>query len=307
MARRVSAKLEEGNFKGAVRLLSSDDVIAEHSTATLEALKSKHPCAPSDRRTPVSPDESVLQVSFTESSVRRAIRPISFPAGSSGGVDGLTPQHLKDMITIQGQASHLLTAVTTLVNLIATNGVPESIKPIFFGGRLIALKKKDGGFRPIVVGLSLRRLVSKLMNSYAIDKLSHLFSPIQLGVGVAGGIEAAVHAARRYVDNLNRDEAVVKLDFRNAFNSLRRDSILEAIHASLPEAYSYVHASYASPSHLSFAENIISNEGIQQGDPMGPLLFCLTLHPVLSRCSSELRIAYLDDITLGGNLASLSM
>jgi hypothetical protein len=171
---------------------------------------------------------------------------------------------------------------------------------------LIALKKKD--VRPIVVGLSLRRLVSKLMNSYAIDRLSNLFSPIELGVGVAGSVEAAVHAARRYVDNLSGDEAVVKLDFRNAFNTLRRDSILEAIHATLPEVYSYVHASYASPSHLSLAENIIiSNEGIQQGDPIGPLLFCLTLQPVLSRCGSELRIAYLDDITLGGSLGSLSV
>jgi len=280
--------------------------MADKCTATLQSLQLKHPSPPSDRRPIAPPDESVPQVSFTESSVRRAV--LSFPAGSSGGVDGLTPQHLKDMITIQGQSGPLLTALTSFINLIATHGVPESIKAIFFGGRLIALKKKDGGIRPIVVGLCLRRLVSKLMNNYAIDKISNLISPTQLGVGVAGGVEAAVHAARRYVDNLNKDEAVVKLDFCNAFNTLRRDSILEAIHATLPEMYSYVHASYASSSNLSYDNtNILSQEGIQQGDPIGPMLFCLTLHPVISRCSSELRIAYLDDITLGGHLASLSV
>ena len=48
-------------------------------------------------------------------------------------------------------------------------------------------------------------------------------------------------------------------------------------------------------------EILASAEGIQQGDPLGPLLFCLTIHELCSKLQSELCIFYLDDGTLGGN------
>ena len=40
---KVTSKLEEGNFKGVVRLACAVDVMADHSLETLEALKRKHP------------------------------------------------------------------------------------------------------------------------------------------------------------------------------------------------------------------------------------------------------------------------
>src|SRR6218665_3607289 len=46
-----------------------------------------------------------------------------------------------------------------------------------------------------------------------------------------------------------------------------------------------------------------SQMGPQQGDPLGPLLFCLPLHclqPVLRSMRSSFRIGYLDDLSLGG-------
>ena len=39
LASRVANKLEEGDYKGAVRLASGSDSIADHSPATLESLK----------------------------------------------------------------------------------------------------------------------------------------------------------------------------------------------------------------------------------------------------------------------------
>jgi len=44
----------------------------------------------------------------------------------------------------------------------------------------------------------------------------------------------------------------------------------------------------------------MSNEGPQQGDPIGPLLFCTTIKPLLKSLRSELPLGYLDDLTLGG-------
>jgi len=45
---------------------------------------------------------------------------------------------------------------------------------------------------------------------------------------------------------------------------------------------------------------ISSEDGAQQGDPIGPLLFSNTLQPVLSSLQAHLNLGYLDDVTLGG-------
>ena len=46
---------------------------------------------------------------------------------------------------------------------------------------------------------------------------------------------------------------------------------------------------------------VLSSEGVQQGDPLGPLLFCLSIHKMCVKLKSELAVFYLDDGTLGGN------
>ena len=55
---------------------------------------------------------------------------------------------------------------------------------------------------------------------------------------------------------------------------------------------------------LCLGETVLfSAEGVQQGDPLGPLLFCLVIHPLVLQLKSELKIFYLDDGTLGGTEA----
>ena len=95
---RVSAKLEEGDFKGAVRLASSEDSIAVPSSETLATLREKHPLLHADSAIPlVSTEDHPMPVQVSEDEVARAI--CSFPCGSAGGPDALRPQHLKDMIS----------------------------------------------------------------------------------------------------------------------------------------------------------------------------------------------------------------
>lgn len=93
----------------------------------------------------------------------------------------------------------------------------------------------------------------------------------------------------------------MKLDFQNAFNSVRRDRLLRAVKDLCPEIYSLVSSSYISPSSLFWNDEVLlSAEGIQQGDPLGPLLFCLVLHQFLLPLKSPFCVAYLDDVTIGG-------
>ena len=44
---------------------------------------------------------------------------------------------------------------------------------------------------------------------------------------------------------------------------------------------------------------ILSAEDIQQGDPLGPMLFCLGIHKLVSALSSEFNVFYFDDGTIG--------
>jgi len=91
-------------------------------------------------------------------------------------------------------------APTAFVNLVLAGRRCQShVEAAFFRGRLLALNKKSGGFRPIVIGFTLRRLASKCANSFGINHPENYFYPYQLGVGTPGGCEAAVHAAHRYL------------------------------------------------------------------------------------------------------------
>ena len=131
-----------------------------------------------------------------EDDILRAIR--SFSAGSSGGPDGLRPQHILELVTCREAGAELVLAFT---NVLLDGRCHADVVPILFGGSL-ALQKKSGGVRPIAIGYTWRRLAVKCANSYAISELADLFSPIQIGVGVPGGCEAAVHAARRYAEDM---------------------------------------------------------------------------------------------------------
>jgi hypothetical protein len=136
-----------------------------------------------------------------------------------------------------------------------------------------------------------------------VAKLVTYFSPRQLGIGTSGGCEAAVHAARRFLLSLDDDSVLVKLDFSNAFNCIHRDAVLLAVHDKLPEICNFCRLAYGQSSILVFGDfQILSAEGIQQGDPLGPLLFCLTIQPLLSSLRSALTIGFMDDLTLGGHL-----
>ena len=95
----MSAKLEEGDFKGADRLVCSEDCLTDLDEETLAALKSKHPPPHTDTLFPPAPKEdSTFFTSILEGEVAKAI--ISFPKGSAGGSNGLSPQHLKDLIDV---------------------------------------------------------------------------------------------------------------------------------------------------------------------------------------------------------------
>ena len=100
---------------------------------------------------------------------------------------------------------------------------------------------------------------------------------------------------------------IVKLDFINAFNSVRRDVVLDAAAQNTPELYRFVHAACSCEHILAFGEHqILSTDDFQQGDRLSALEFCEAVQPLLSRCESEVEIGFMDDFTLSGQLDTVA-
>ena len=130
-------------------------------------------------------------------------------------------------------------------------------------------------------------------------KCKQLFFPHQR-VGTPKGVESAVHAVRAFVQNEKTvNKVLLKVDFKNAFNQIRRDVVLLKVKNLVPEIYSFVYQCYATSSDLFFGDTykIESQEGVQQGDPLGPFLFSLGSMDLIEPCQSELKVFYLDNGT----------
>jgi hypothetical protein len=93
----------------------------------------------------------------------------------------------------------------------------------------------------------------------------------------------------------NNYKVVLKVDFANAFNSIKRDKMLTEIKNEFPLLYPFLDQS----SFLFFGEKTIPSEvGVQQGDPCGPMTFSATIQPFVKKLLPELNVWYLDNATL---------
>ena len=109
------------------------------------------------------------------------------------------------------------------------------------------------------------------------------------------------------------DFAVVKVDMRNAFNLVSRQAILDEWAFHFPELLPRATWCYAAHSLLWHPMGrIFSETGVQQGDPLGPLLFALVLQKILNAIDADddcihilYQAWYLDDGTLAGKKSAI--
>ncbi|ESO06164.1 hypothetical protein HELRODRAFT_160316 [Helobdella robusta] len=107
----VTTRIEQGSLSAAVRLACSPAGLAESSPETLAKLKAIHPSAPLNRRAFPAQEPSNGRVSPAQ--VLTALK--SFNNGSSGGLDGLRPQHIKDLLSGPTPTDELLNNLTRVV------------------------------------------------------------------------------------------------------------------------------------------------------------------------------------------------
>ena len=223
-------------------------------------------------------------------------------------MSGLRPQHLKDALLPKACNTNglFLASLTGLVNCILSGNVPPAIQPVLFGAAVTAFNKKGGGVRPIAVGETFRRLCAKCGTRAVKERFSDAFSPTQIGFCVPGGAEAAAHASRSFVEKASPGDVMLKLDFSNAFNTMRRDHVAYCISEEAPELLPFFTLSYENDSILTFgSDTLSSSEGFQQGDPLAVFGFCLGLHKALCNLKSRFCIGYIDDVTIGDHWSTV--
>ena len=302
--------MEMGQFSRAAEALNSEGIDYDSREAKA-AMYEKHPQAPPPSIPADAP--STPSIRFAPNQVVGGIQ--SFRSGSAPGPSGFRPEHLKAVIStkVPSRRQKAIAAITAFINHIVDGRLPAACAPFFFGARLFAAKKKNGGHRPIAVGNIHRRLASKCAAFAVAERAANLFKPNQLGVGVRGGCEAIIHA----LQSLAFDESVpddskliLQIDLDNAFNRVDRTKGFEEVRRHFPDLSRWVESSYGSQPELLHGDDVIlSCLGWQQGDPLGSFLLAISANPIIKKIGEIDGIIanswYLDDGNIIGPRDSL--
>lgn len=219
--------------------MSSNDTIAAVNLETYNKLLEKHPGPTVNVEVKDNSTVEILPVSVTE--VRRSIS--GFAAGSSGGMDGIKPQHLKDLVGKETgeHGERFLDSLCNFSDFCLNGKVPTFVTHFLYGATLCGLNKTDNNIRPIAVGNTMRRLVARIASSRIAERIGNELRPKQLGFGTRGGCEAGVHAARHFVNFAHTTmKILVKLDFRNAYNEIERHPLLQATKEKCPDIFPFI-------------------------------------------------------------------
>ncbi|KAI0986702.1 hypothetical protein GJ496_010906 [Pomphorhynchus laevis] len=166
-----------------------DDQFVMPNSEKLQHLKHMHPAKMSQAagergccETSQTGDARDSITVVSRGSVPNAIR--SFSNASAGGTDGLSPVHLKDLVSVSSGATGplLVDALCQFCRVLLDATVHPCIRPIIFGSRLLAFRNKCGGLRPIAIGCTLRRLAAKIANIRTCELLANSFTTHQLGL-----------------------------------------------------------------------------------------------------------------------------
>ena len=215
----------------------------------------------------------------TKPEITRALR--TFKPGAAAGIDPLTPDLLIELI--EAPTSTVLDGLVPLLGRLIQGWRADGIaQQLLFGANVTALNKKGGGIRPIAAGHVLRRLVAKIMlqrNSKVIQE--YMVARDQFGVGVRSGCESVAFAVSRLAASIPKDDndmVIFRSDFVNAFNRIARAIMLQEVYRVIPALAPLAHSAYGDHSMLKFGrQSLLSQQGVQQGDPFGPLFFSLAL------------------------------
>ena len=187
-----------------------------------------------------------------------------------------------------------VTALHELLQRVATADLPPCAADALALSKLTALNKPGGGVRPIAAPSLLRRLAGRLLVSTRKAELAEALGRQQFAVGTAAGAEVLSHSVRA-VTEADPDLVLLCLDARNAYGTASRSDCLEALSHEAHELLPFAKLFCCRSSEYLFwdgtgkCHKLSATSGVDQGDPLDPLLFALGLKQRLADLEAKLR------------------
>jgi len=141
--------------------------------------------------------------------------------------------------------------------------------------------------RTIAVGDTLRELVAKWLLATAQGRNdAAALAPLQTAFAKGSPCKVMAMGVQAQVDALHGSTGwlVLQVDLKNAFNSIARPAILEALEHQCPSMTPWVRQAFQPAPLLVGREVIWSTRGVQQGDPLGPFLLPRASMPPWKPC-----------------------
>ena len=132
--------------------------------------------------------------------------------------------------------------------------------------------------------------------------------------GAKNGMAAAVMAARSWTKNVHSSGAhmaILKIDIKNAYNTINRGEVLSNVKEFCPQIYNLCAWRLGGSANIFWnGQRIESTCGVVQGDPLAPLMFVVGIHKIamqLDLIPDLHQIWYLDDCLIFGDESSLKL
>ncbi|KAL0216344.1 hypothetical protein P9112_008528 [Eukaryota sp. TZLM1-RC] len=259
----VRKLLLRGRFGSGKNTLFSSD-LAPVTDETVNQLVDLHPAEFLNLDKP-SASQFWKQNPLSEKEVETAI--FRLPSGKAPGPSGITFDMLKSVCR---QNSFIIKDLCSFLQDVLTMKIvpPKELS----SSRLVALTKPNGKVRPIAIGEAIYRLMSSVIFNRVSTKAKEYFFPFQYGIKTIDGASVAALTSDLFF-NCHENSCIFNLDFKNAFNSVKRDSIWKEIKSNFPELETFFYRFYGNSSDLIFNSfNLDSLSGVKQG-PFRSFLF----------------------------------
>jgi hypothetical protein len=289
------------NLRKAVMTLLRDQQVPVPHAEVLERMRALHPSGQ-----PVAPFHSVpSHLHLVEGQLVSKMKKLADNKAPS--VSGWTEELL---ITVAESPTGLATLQEFILDIM-NNEVPREAAVLVNLCRLVPIcsPEEDGTrikIRPIGVGESICRIACAMVLDKLRPTIADHFGDLQYAF-VQGGADSIIHATRSELQN---GWSFIQLDCKNAFNSVSREAIREALDDPKWKAlHGIFDLQYSQDTGLILFDEtgnhdaISSSAGVRQGDVGGPLYFCLSTQPILAKM--KLRFpkvkgrAFMDDVILG--------
>ena len=332
---RVLRLVNAGYLSKGYAQLSASPVVDTRRVEFRQLLRSKHPQSEAEGVSPLTLEDMQDEPGVTPLVTTREAFNYIFarpPMARAMAVDGVSYEELG---ALYHGGERFRTNLFLLVSRINSGSLHPAAADFLGDLHLLGLDKPGAkvDVRPIGIPAALRRMANRVLMYQESKKMGEVFTetkvppellvaagfaadtpcnvPLQLGVGLPGGAEIIIGAARAHLARHPR-HAVCSDDKGNGFNRISRKAIFAGLRRWFPNLIPAVRLWYRQPRRLlvrgehgwetAVDENgdmYYSAEGCAQGDALGPFLWSIGYHWALLRMQAahptSLIMAYLDD------------